>query len=139
MINPAIIPITIFTPKICKITFTSTAFEIKIGNISSDVDKKIAINVPKEITLPAYNPAADAEKPHCGTAPKIPPNKGPNFPDLCIMFFTLSLVLCSINSINKYVKNKNGTNFNVSMKLCSKTCKIPCIIKPPLQLQIIRN
>ena len=59
-------PITIktFNPKICKINFTSAASEIKIGNISSEVDKKIAINVPNDTTLPAYRLAAEAEKPH---------------------------------------------------------------------------
>ena len=42
---------------VVKITFTirliGAASEIKIGSISSEVDKKIAINVPKLITLPA--------------------------------------------------------------------------------------
>lgn len=40
----------------------------------------MAIRVPRVITLPAYRLVAAAEKPHWGTAPKMPPNKGPNFP-----------------------------------------------------------
>ena len=53
IINPATTPINSFTPKIFNIVVTGTASDIKIGNISSDVDKYTAINVPNVITLAA--------------------------------------------------------------------------------------
>ena len=40
-----------------------------IGNISSDVDKNTATNVPTDITPVAYKELAAAEKPHSGTKP----------------------------------------------------------------------
>lgn len=40
-------------PRIFRITGSSTDSEIKIGSISSEVDKKTAIKVPTEITPPA--------------------------------------------------------------------------------------
>ena len=51
--------------------------------------RKIAINVPNVIILPAYKLAAIAENPHCGNIPNIPPINGPNFPDFLITSFVL--------------------------------------------------
>ena len=85
-------------PRIFKITEISTELEIKIGSISSEVDKNIAIKVPNVITLPAYKLEAAAENPHCGNTPKMLPKKGPNFPDFWIKFCVLLVVLCSIYS-----------------------------------------
>ena len=84
--KPAIIPINNFTPKIFKIIIGETDSEIKIGSISSEVDKYTAINVPNVITLAAYKLVADTEKPHCGKIPKTLPKKGPNLSDFFIIF-----------------------------------------------------
>ena len=62
--KPIIIPIPNFIASICKIVTIGAASEINTGNISSEVDKKIAISVPSVITFPAYKLAAAAEKPH---------------------------------------------------------------------------
>ena len=51
--NPAIIPINNFIPSIDNIVVIGTASDINIGNISSDVDRYTAINVPSVITLAA--------------------------------------------------------------------------------------
>ena len=99
--KPATIPITNFIPNIFAITPISTPSDINIGNISSDVDRYTAINVPSVITLAAYRFVAETENPHCGTIPKIPPTNGPIFPDFFIVSFVLSFVLCSIYSIIK--------------------------------------
>ena len=56
--------ITSLIPNIERIILTSTASEINIGNISSEVDKNTAINVPKVIILAEYRLEAAAEKPH---------------------------------------------------------------------------
>ena len=53
IINPHAIPIIIFKPIIEKIDKALAPFEIKIGSISSDVDKYIDISVPKLIILVA--------------------------------------------------------------------------------------
>ena len=115
IINPAIIPINNFIPKIFNITQIETPSDINIGNISSEVDKYTAIKVPNVMTLAEYRLVADTENPHCGNTPKTLPINGPNFPDFFIVFFVFSLVLCSIYSIIKYVKNKNGINFILSI------------------------
>ena len=63
-----------------------------------------------------YKLVAAAEKPHCGNAPNIPPSNGPNFPAFSIVCLLLSFNLCSIYSISKKTKNKNGnriTSYNV--------------------------
>ena len=67
----------------CAVTnspITSACSEIRIGSISSDVDRKTAIIVPTVMTPPEYRFAAAAENPHCGTTPSIPPITGPFFP-----------------------------------------------------------
>ena len=51
-----------------------TASDKKIGNISSEVERYTAINVPNVITLAAYKLVAETENPHCGNIPSIPPN-----------------------------------------------------------------
>ncbi len=53
IINPAITPITNFIPNIASIVVIGTASDNKIGNISSDVERYTAINVPNVITLAA--------------------------------------------------------------------------------------
>ena len=47
-----------------RMVLTGAASEIIIGSISSEVARKIAISVPREIVLPAYRFEAAAEKPH---------------------------------------------------------------------------
>ena len=101
IINPKVTPIKILINNIFNITWIGAASEISIGSISSDVDKNIAISVPSVIILPAYKLEATAEKPHCGTTPKIPPHKGPSLPDFLTISFVFPSVLCSIYSINK--------------------------------------
>ena len=90
-----------------------------IGIISSEVARYTEIKVPSVIILVAYKFVAATEKPHCGIVPSKPPITGPYFPDFLIVFFNLSLVLCSIYSIIKYVINKNGNNFILSIKVSS--------------------
>ena len=87
-------------------------------------DKYIEIRVPKVIILLEYKLEAAAEKPHWGTIPNKLPKTGPNLPDFLINAVVLSPAFCSINSITKYAKNKNGNNFIVSINVCSKTCNI---------------
>ena len=128
IINPANTPITNFIPKIVNIVDTGIVSEINIGNISSDVVKYTEISVPSVITLAEYKFVADTENPHCGTIPTIPPNNGPNFPDFCITCFTLLLVLCSIYSIIRYVINKNGNNFILSIAVSFNTSNISCMV-----------
>ena len=124
IMNPAIIPITNFIASIFKIVITGICADINIGNISSDVVKYIDINVPKVTILPIYKFVAITENPHCGNNPNTPPIAGPNFPDFFISPFILELVLCSKNSINKYVINKNGINFILSNSVCSTISNI---------------
>ena len=47
--------------------------EMKIGIISSEVDKYTAIKVPNDINLEEYKFVAEAENPHCGTIPNNSP------------------------------------------------------------------
>ena len=70
-------PITNFIAKIFANIINDIFSDKNIGIISSDVDKYTAISVPKLITLAEYKFVADAEKPHCGITPTIPPNNGP--------------------------------------------------------------
>ena len=97
---------------------------IKNGIISSDVDKYTAISVPKLITLAAYKFVADAENPHCGIIPTADPSSGPSLPDLLIVCLDFSVILCSIYSIIKYVKNRNGNIFIASIVVSFKTSNI---------------
>ena len=83
----------------CKRTNTLTCSDKNTGIISSEVDIKIAISVPRVITLPAYRLDAAVEKPHCGTAPSKAPITGPALPESLTNFFVLALVLCSRYSI----------------------------------------
>ena len=62
--KPAMIPTRALSPSIGRILDTGNLFEIIKGSISSDVDKKIAISVPREITPPEYKDEAAAENPH---------------------------------------------------------------------------
>ena len=78
---------------------------------------------------------SDTEKPHCGKIPTTAPNNGPNFPDFFIVSRNLLLVLCSIYSIIKYVINKNGNNFIVSINASSKIS----IINSTFLLDIFRS
>ena len=64
IIIPAIIPITNLIANILIMIIGETASDIKIGNISSHVDKYTAISVPNVITLPAYKLVAETENPH---------------------------------------------------------------------------
>ena len=80
MTVPATIPAAAFASKMRKMVETGNPSEIMIGNISSDVDKNTAINVPGVKIPPANNPAAAAENPHCGMIPISPPIRGPAFP-----------------------------------------------------------
>ena len=81
------------------IRLTPACSEINTGNISSDVERYIAIRVPNVITLPAYRLDAAAENPHCGNTPSIAPKNGPAFPEFLIILLVLLLVLCSRYSI----------------------------------------
>ena len=127
IINPEIIPIVNFIPKIVNIVLAGTASVNNIGSISSDVARYTEINVPNVITLPAYKLVADTEKPHWGKIPTIAPSKGPNLPDFFMVSFILLLVLCSIYSIIRYVINRNGINFNVSIAVSCNISIISCI------------
>ena len=115
------IPTIIFINMTLKITTIEAFSESNIGNISSDVDKYIAINVPKEITLVAYKLVAATEKPHWGKAPTIPPKSGPNFPAFFTAFSVFLLILCSRYSNTKNVINKNG-------KILSESTTVSIII-----------
>lgn len=86
---------------------------MRIGSISSDVDKYIEKRVPKVITLAAYKLDAKAEKPHWGIMPNEAPAKGPNL--LMLDNFFLLVNLCSINSIITNDINKKGINFKASI------------------------
>ena len=124
IINPAIIPIISLIVSIFNITLNGTTSDINIGSISSDLDRNIAIKVPKVIILPAYKFETIAENPHCGNIPNIPPIAGPNLPDFLIISLDLLLVLCSIYSIIKYAINKNGNNFMPSINVSINTSVI---------------
>ena len=47
---------------------------MKIGIISSEVERNTAISVPAVITPPEYRLAAPAENPHCGMSPMPAPS-----------------------------------------------------------------
>ena len=128
MVNPAIIPSISFINNIAIIVDIETDSVNNIGNISSDVVKYTEISVPNVITLVEYKFVAETENPHCVNIPNIAPNNGPNFPDFSIAHLTLLLVLCSIYSIIRYVINKNGIIFIVSIDVSFKISKISCII-----------
>ena len=85
-----------------------------MGSISSDVERKMEISVPREMIPPAYRLDADAENPHCGTAPRMPPAAGPANPALAVSVDVFCAALCSMNSSNRYVKKRNGMSFAVS-------------------------
>ena len=121
--KPITRPITIFIATILTSTSISTCSDKNTGIISSDVDINIAINVPTVITLPAYKLEAAAEKPHCGKAPKRAPIKGPAFPDSLTIFLVLLLVLCSRNSIARYVRKRNGKSL-IPSRIVSNTTSI---------------
>jgi len=53
MENPVTAPMITFSTSIFQITAAGTDSEIKIGSISSEVERKIASKVPTEITPPA--------------------------------------------------------------------------------------
>ena len=57
-----------------------TADEMKIGTISSDVERNTARRVPVLMTPPEYRLAAAAENPHCGMMPTAEPMTGPELP-----------------------------------------------------------
>jgi len=107
----------IFVNRIIMIVAKLAPSPIRIGNISSEVDKYIDINVPKEIIRVAYKLVAITEKPHCGTAPNIEPRMGPYLPDFFIFSLPFFCSLCSIYSMIKNATNKKGNNFNVSINV----------------------
>ena len=84
-----------------RISVAGKLSDIRIGSISSDVDRTIATSVPTVITLPVKRFAAAAEKPHCGIAPTSAPGIGPSTPARFIMLAVFSDALCSINSIRR--------------------------------------
>jgi hypothetical protein len=88
--------------------------EIRIGIISSDVDKKIAIKVPSVITPPEYNEAAAAEKPHCGKVPAAAPTTGPIAGNLFNSLIDPVFATSSRYSMSKNVRYKNGMILTVS-------------------------
>ena len=64
---------------------------IKIGIISSLVDKYTENSVPREMILVTYKLVAATEKPHWGIIPRKLPINGPNFPEeviILLFFFT---------------------------------------------------
>ena len=99
--RPVIRPMITFAITTRKIVRKPTADEIKIGSISSEVDKKTANNVPNDITPPEKRLAAAAENPHCGTIPKRPPITGPALPTFLNASADLSSVFRSRNSMNR--------------------------------------
>ena len=92
-----------------------TEEEIRIGSISSDVDRYTAISVPMVIILPEYRLEAAAENPHWGMIPNNAPQMGPDFFAAPILALPASPALCSISSINKYVIYKNGSSLILSI------------------------
>ena len=112
---PATIPTMIFPIKIAMILRTSACSEIRIGSISSDVDRKTAIIVPTVMTPPEYRFAAAAENPHCGTTPRIPPITGPFFPAPRSIRTVFWPALFSRYSIARYVRKRKGISFTVSI------------------------
>ena len=64
MAIPEIMAIPAFTRSRCRIRVIPTEDEIRIGSISSDVERKIDIRVPSVMILPAYKLEAAAENPH---------------------------------------------------------------------------
>ena len=82
--KPIRMPLKILMPRMAKILDKAIFSESMMGSISSEVERKMEINVPREMTPPAYRLDADAEKPHCGTAPRIPPTAGPEKPAFAV-------------------------------------------------------
>ena len=75
-----IMPMMIFAPMIVKMTSGGTCSAMKMGSISSDVERNTANSVPNVMTRPAHSVAAAAEKPHWGTTPTTAPMNGPAAP-----------------------------------------------------------
>ena len=121
--KPMIRPMSSFAPSIFKMTMGSTCSAMKMGSISSEVERNTAISVPNVITRPAYSVAAAAENPHWGNTPSTAPIAGPAAPALRIAASALSPALCSSASMARYVTNKKGTSRSVSISECSKICK----------------
>ena len=78
---------------------TATCSEMKMGSISSEVERKTESNVPIEMRPPAYRLDAAAEKPHWGTTPTRAPITGPKGPLFARSEADLSSVFRSSASI----------------------------------------
>ena len=83
------------------VLYSGEVFDMKIGSISSEVDKNTAASVPAVIRPPAKRFAAAAENPHWGNTPIIPPNSGPAFPAFRMVAWVRLPVLCSSHSITR--------------------------------------
>ena len=99
--KPMTMPTTIFAPRILRMTSSGTCSAMKMGSISSDVDRNTANSVPSVMTRPAQSVAATAENPHCGTTPTTAPTMGPAAPARCTAACALPPVLCSSHSITR--------------------------------------
>ena len=88
-----------FVRRIFKTDAAGTLSDIKIGSISSDVERKTASSVPIEISPPEYRLAAAAENPHCGTTPTAAPAAGLKRPNFCSRFTDAFDALRSSTSI----------------------------------------
>ncbi len=106
-------------PKIIPMVPAGTCSATSMGSISSDVERNTATKVPSVTMRPAYSVDAIAEKPHCGTTPKMAPTAGPAAPARRIAAFTRLPAACSISSSTKYVTSKNGTRESVSLPASS--------------------
>ena len=113
--KPAIIAIKALIARILPITTGFTASDIRIGSISSEVDRNTAISVPMVITLPAYILDAVTENPHWGKIPRTDPHSGPTLPAFFKAALDLSPSLSSIYSIKRYVTNRNGRSLRLSI------------------------
>ena len=100
--------------RIFPITAGATDELIKIGIISSEVERNTAISVPAVITPPEYRLAAPAENPHCGMSPMPAPSTWLNLLIRESMATDWSSVLSSSHSIARYVINRNGISVIVS-------------------------
>ena len=118
--KPVTAPRAALVPRIFRMVPRFTASEIKMGSISSEVDRKTAIRVPAVIRPPEYRLEAAAENPHWGTAPRAAPARGPKRPVRRTARAERSPARCSRYSITRYVKNRKGSSLAVSSRACSR-------------------
>ncbi len=99
----------------------------------------MASKVPRDITRPAYKPEAPAAKPHWGRMPRMPPITGPSLPAFPTSSCVRAAALCSRYSMARYVRNRKGINFKVSIKVCSITCSMWISPIPDIMVHAVKS